>query len=139
MQNSFDPNNRFSCFEEETEDRMDTGLLDLSQAQLEEEFKDDLPGDISEIEPTGTNRMDITATTDAQDMSGLVLNNSMTVTPTLTSPTHVALDSNRPPSTLPQGWKKTRRNLNALAGPRKPKWKWNQWRSQVLRHQQVLI
>ena len=85
MQNSFDSNNRFSCLAEGIEDRMDTGLLDLSQAQLEEAFKDDLPGDISEIEPTGINRMDITATTDAQDMSGLVVNNSMTVTPTSTA------------------------------------------------------
>ena len=84
MQNSFDSNNRFSCLAEGIEDRMDTGLLDLSQAQLEEAFKDDLPGDILEIEPTGINRMDITATTDAQDMSGLVVNNSMTVTPTST-------------------------------------------------------
>ena len=61
--------NRFSSLVKDT-DLTETEVFGLAQAQLEEEFKEDLLGDILEIQPTGNSRMmDISTAVDAQDMS----------------------------------------------------------------------
>ena len=79
-QNPLVTNNRFSSLTKDT-DLMETEVLNLSQAQLED-FKEDLPADISKNKPTGNARMmDISTVEDALDMS-VTLNNSTTVTPT---------------------------------------------------------
>ena len=75
-------NNRFSSLAEDT-DLMETEAFGLSQAQLKEEFKDNLPANILENKPSGNfGMMDISTAEDAQDISVSLLNNSMTVTPT---------------------------------------------------------
>ena len=90
VQNSLSSNNRFASLAETTEDLMEMEDPGLSQAVIEAAFQEDLPVDISAIQPpetpaTGGSRMDISTVADAtMNMSVATLDNSTNVTPSIT-------------------------------------------------------